>query len=212
MTEEDTNSFVDITVGSNNVRVEGSEDFISQELSTILQSLNLDRQQPVESEIEEKGADDDTEQVDLGMESTIDGDSPSSEFDNSRGNINPQLEKVARRINVDPDDLANHFYIQSGEVHIQNPLEIEPKYALLGYCIIREVLDDVTHHDNLETKRKLIDKEKVNIEQWGGVLLHKLRQSGSIKDDPNSTKSQNKPFKITPKGQEKLVDWLNDDD
>lgn len=122
-----------------------------------------------------------------------------------------KLKDVADRINVPYEALSEYFYMDGDEIHIHDPREIKPKYALIGYCTLKEELHNDTYHDNTDTKKKLIDNEKVNIEDWGGTLLYNLRESGYIKDNPNSQKSRFKPFKITPSGREELVDWLNED-
>lgn len=123
----------------------------------------------------------------------------------------PGLSKFADRANVDASKLEEHFYIDEEEIHVQDPLQIEAKYAVLGYCSIREVLDEDPYHDNTETKKKMIDVEKVNIDSWGRKLLPNLRSAGLIKDDPNTEMSRNKPFKVTPKGRKEFVEWLNED-
>jgi hypothetical protein len=120
------------------------------------------------------------------------------------------LHKVAKRLEVDYQQLTEHFYIDDDGIHVHSPLNIEPKYALLGYCTIKEILSDDIYHDNKETKDKLIDVEKVEIDQWGRELLPNLRSTGLIKDNPNVDQDRNKPFKITPSGRRELVEWLNE--
>ena len=207
MENEHSKATVDIAIGHNEIHIEGSEKFISDELSTILDRIDIGDQvsnsdhdsassQSTLSTIAQEADDDDTIQEDAELLS-----------ESQTG-----LSTVAQKINVSEESLAEHFYLDDGEIHILNPMSIEPKYALLGYCTIKEVLFEESYHDNTQTKKKLIDKEKVKIDSWGSNFLHTLRRAGYIKDDPNSTKSRNKPFKITPSGHEQLVNWLNEDD
>lgn len=209
LSDGDSHSSVEITIGRNNLRIEGSEDFISSELSTILDRIDLGPQ----PEIDDKEGS--NKALSTEQEPSGNGASPQEEIDEDsteKEAADSQLRKVADRINVPYESLSKHFYLDDDTVHIHDPREIESKYALLGYCTIKEELTGDTYHDNTEIKKKLIDDEKVNIEDWGGTLLYSLRKSGYIKDNPNSQKSRFKPFKITPSGREEFVDWLNEDD
>lgn len=196
MSEESVKSEIEIVVGENRVRINGSEEFISRELSTVLNQIDMENGVNYD---EQK----DKQQGESGdIEDNISGDDE----------LSSDISQVANKINVNPSSLAEHFYTDEDGIHIHNPMDIPPKYAVLGYCTIKEELDNITYHNNTETKKKLIDKEKVDIERWGGELLHSLRQGGYIKDDPNTTKSKNKPFKITPSGRKELINWINEDD
>lgn len=204
---------VEITLGGNKVRIEGTEEFISNELDTILDRISLaDSAEPSTP----------TEQVNNGDNSENSGADQSVDEDitdfgtsdvESLSNFDP-ITKVSHQLNIDRDNLENHFYIEGTKsdfnIHILDPREIPPKYALLGYCTIKEILSEETYHGNTETKKKLIDQEKVNIKDWGRVFLHNLRKEGYIKDDPNTDKKRNRPFKITPKGRNEFLDWVTE--
>lgn len=202
-------SEVEVTIGQTSVRIEGSESFIERELPTILDwvdSTDGSTEQArgtQESESELSGV---TTQPSIDEAVSEDWSEPSD------GEAESKISEIASDLNVDPDKLSEHFYIDEDEksIHIQNPMGIEPKYALLGYCDIREHLTGETYHDNNKTKKKLIDQEKVDIGRWGSSLLYNLRRNGLIKDDPNADRERNKPFKITPKGHKEFVQWINE--
>ena len=209
MSEKPDKSTVEIVLGPNKVRVKGSEDFVSNELGTILDQVNL--AQSVEPKDESKQNEHkDMERDAPGQQTALNGHDVRSETNDENGS--DPLQKVSRQIGVPKEALQEHFYVEEREsdieVHIQNPINISGKYALLGYCTIREVLTDVTYHSNQETKKKLIDGEKVDIDSWGRKFLHKLRNEGLIKDDPNTNKKRNRPFKITPTGRREFIKWL----
>lgn len=206
MTTENSYSSIELSIGQNDLRIEGSEEFISQELSTILDRVDLTEQQ---NGIGESGSE--PEQVTLD-DVDRNGDSSTEESNSSNSETNTRLAEVADSLNVKTDSLTKHFFLDGDDIHIQDPMNIEPKYALLGYCIIREEMTGDKYHENTATKEKLIDGEKVNIEEWGSSFLYNLRRSGYIRDDPNSKKGRNKPFKITPSGHKEFVQWLNEDD
>lgn len=212
MSEESENSVVEISVGQNQLRVEGSEEFISDELSKILDRVDMTAppalpaeadggEEAVESEVSKPG-----EQAKL-----FDEPAPNQADTGEDSDTDTELSEVANRLNVEPNAISEYFFIDGDEVHIQDPMNIQPRYALLGYCSIKEILTGEQYHDNAATKKKLIDVEKVNISEWGGNLLYSLRQEGLIKDNPHTDKKRNKPFKITPPGREELVKWLNED-
>jgi hypothetical protein len=211
MTEDslEETSEVEVTVGQTSVRIEGSESFIERELPTILDWVDSTdgstekARGTQEPESESSGV---TTQPSLSEAVSEDQSESSDEEAESK------LAEIARNLNVDPDKLSKHFYIDEDEnsIHIQNPMEIEAKYALLGYCDLREHLTGDTYHDNNKTKKKLIDQEKVDIQRWGSSLLYNLRRNGLVKDDPNADRERNKPFKITPKGHEEFVQWVNE--
>ena len=202
MSNDVNHSFVELKIGRNEVRLEGTEEFISQELSTILEKIDLVSQQQdnLEGSLESGQSTHSDEDIEVN----------SSDSDKEPSESEGVLKSVAKKLGVDIDIINDHFYIDNGDIHIANPLDIEPKYALIGYCIMKEYKDDEIYHDNLETKRKIIDSEKVNVERWGD-LLSNLRRSGHIKDDPSYQGERNKPFKVTPKGQKELVEWINED-
>jgi hypothetical protein len=211
MTEDslEETSEVEVTVGQTSVRIEGSESFIERELPAILDWVDSTdgstekARGTQEPESESSGV---TTQPSLSEAVSEDQSESSDEEAESK------LAEIARNLNVDPDKLSKHFYIDEDEnsIHIQNPMEIEAKYALLGYCDLREHLTGDTYHDNNKTKKKLIDQEKVDIQRWGSSLLYNLRRNGLVKDDPNADRERNKPFKITPKGHEEFVQWVNE--
>jgi len=212
MTKKDSRntSQVEVTVGQASIRIEGSESFIEKELPTILDWVdsNDGEIKATEQTQEDEGTESDS---DRSVSQPSLTEAANETGDESGGEAESKLVEVAYDLNVDPDKLSQHFYIDEDEntVHIQNPMEIDPEYALLGYCDIRERLTGDTYHDNAKTKKKLIDQEKVDIERWGSSLLYGLRREGYIKDDPNSDRSRNKPFKITPKGHQEFVKWIN---
>jgi len=218
MSEDDEKSTVEIVIGQNRVHIEGTEKFVSDELSTILDRISLAHsEKPSEPSRQtsdsNNGATDGTpgQQVPLSEEGFT-----TEEAEMSGDDAEPDpLKKVAEAINVPVETLRKHFYVEEDnselDIHVQDPTKISAKYALLGYCTIREVLLGETVHNNKETKKKLIDVEKVDIDAWGRKLLYRLRQKGYIKDDPNTDRSRNKPFKITPQGRKEFVDWLRDE-
>lgn len=209
MSDEGTQSTVELTIGKNNLRIEGTEGFISQQLSTILDRIDLGSQP--QTSLDEGDGSEQATFGDVSDNGTSVSEKPNPD-NRTPSNIDPQLSQIAERVNVKPESLAEHFYLDGEDIHIQNPRNIEPKYALLGYCTVKEEMTEEPYHDNTETKKKLIDVEKVDIDDWGGVLLHSLRQGGYIKDDPHSQKKLNRPFKITPPGRGEFIDWLNEDD
>lgn len=205
MTDQKSESAVDISIGDNNVQVRGSEDFVSKELSNILDKVDLTVQRRTNgSGNHQQETPNITDLEDQDSNTTLEaGSIPDG--------VDPQLAEIADSLNVDIEALSEHFFLEDGEVHIQDPRNIDPKYALIGYCIVREELTGEMYHDYNETKTQLIDGERVNIEEWGSTFLYRLRQSGFIRDDPNSQKSRNRPFKITPGGHEEFADWLDED-
>lgn len=211
MSEDDPHAIseVEVSVGQTSVRIEGSESFIERELPTILDWVDSNDGGVVQNEGSE-GREAKSDQA--VTQSSLPEVASKEETNASDTERQSKLADIARDLNVNPEKLSEHFYIDEDEntIHIQNPMDIEPEYALLGYCDIRERLTDETYHDNNKTKKKLIDQEKVNIERWGSNLLYGLRRNGLIKDDPNSDRQRNKPFKITPKGHEEFVQWINE--
>lgn len=200
-------SSIEIELGQNRVKLEGSEGFISDELDGVIQlvqdyqeAIEDERDGQVERERGEQATFEDLEETEQPSQET-----PEAESDDTDGD---PLKQVARSLNLPYGELSRHFYVEDGEIHVQDPRNIKPKYALLGYGIIRKQLKGETYIDNKATKEKLIDGEMVDIDRWGGKFLYRLRNEGLIKDDPNSDKSRNKPFKITPSGFDEFSSWL----
>lgn len=201
MSSETDGAKAELKVGENEVRLEGSEQFVSDELSNIFDSIDITANYSAGPPAESSGTPDGPS---AGTPGEVDEEVETDESEADG------LQKVATRLNVDVESLSEHFYVEGDEVHIQDPMSVDAKFAFLGYCTIREILMGVQYHENNETKQALIDREKVNIGQWGSNFLYNLRRSGLIKDKPHTEKSRNKPFKITPSGREELVDWLNE--
>jgi antitoxin component of MazEF toxin-antitoxin module len=210
MTDQDPEqtSQVELSVGQTSIRIEGTESFIERELPTLLDWV--DTKETEAEQHEQVQTEDNTDEADVQSSLPV---KKGTGAGNESGEAKSKLDQVAQQIGADADKLSDHFYIDESEetIHIQNPMDIDSKYALLGYCDIREKLTGETYHDNSKTKKKLIDQEKVDIERWGSSLLYTLRRNGLIKDDPNSDRNRNKPFKITPKGHKKFVKWINGD-
>ena len=217
-------SAIDIQIGESRIHVQGSEEFIADELPDILEwvgnheatVLDEARKGAVETsgdEVQKSGDGEAGENMSLEEAWSDDegdhGFSEDGQSDAVEAEPDP-LAEVAESINVDPDALSEHFYVDDDGVGIQNPREIDPKYALLGYGIIRKELTGDMYLDNKETKEKLIDQEMVDISGWGSNLLYGLRRNGLIKDDPNTDKGRNKPFKVTPSGFDEFIQWLED--
>ena len=208
MDEEDEpplKSAVEIKMAGTEVRVEGPGEFVREELPFVLEWVDETY------DLAEAGVIDDSEPRD---DDDGDGDvqvveqQGLTQFSPVPAENKSEITQVANVLNVDSDQLSEHFYIDDDGVGIQNPREIEPKYALLGYGIIRKELSGETYLDNSATKEKLIDHEMVDIDRWGSKFIYKLRQDGLIKDDPNTDRQRNKPFKITPKGFDEFAQWL----
>lgn len=202
-------SSIEIELGQNRVKLEGSESFISGELGDVIQlvqdyqkAVGVERDGKVERERGEQATFEDLEETEQPSREETEDESGDTDED--------PLKQVARSRNLPYDKLSRHFYVEDGEIHVQDPRNIKPKYALLGYGIIRKELKRETYLDNKATKEKLIDGEMVDIDRWGGKFLYRLRNEGLIKDDPNSAKSRNKPFKITPTGLDEFSAWLED--
>lgn len=209
MESEQDQSLVEISIGDNQLRMEGTEQFLSDELSKVLDRIDLSENAELKTGEDQKVKPEEPE-----PDKKSESESKKSElgdYETSSEEADSELHKVAKRLGLDQEVLAEHFYIDDDGIHIQSPLDIEPKYAVLGYCTIKEILSGDTYHNNKETKDKLIDIEKVEIEKWGSNLLYDLRSGGLIKDNPNVNQDRNKPFKITPSGRRELVEWLNED-
>lgn len=207
MSDENTRSLVEISVGETQLKVEGSEEFISEELSKILDQVDM-AASTVPTESGEHSPSETTKPRDQpkSLEHS-EAEQPKTTTDKY---ANSNLAKVADRLNVESSALEEYFVIDEGNIRIRNPMDIEPKYALLGYCSIQEILTDDQFHDNNKVKKKLIDVEKVDINEWGRKFLYRLRNQELIKDNPNTNKQRNKPFKITPSGRKDLINWINE--
>ena len=211
MSEKSDKSVVEIVFGSNEVRVKGAEDFVSDELERILDRIDLAQSvEPKEEPKQRERENTPGQQVPLDEQDFR----PEQENETTVETDSDPLQKVSERINIPERALLEHFYVEEKEsgmdVHIQDPISIPGKIALLGYCTIREELTGTTYHDNQKTKKKLIDVEKVDIDSWGRKFLHRLRKDGLIKDNPNTDKKRNRPFKITPKGRQEFVNFLSE--
>jgi len=217
---ENSNSVVEINFGQHRVRVESSEEFISEQLESIL-SWTTESIEKVEagSEIESP----EPEEEELTQELLADvrdntnevGHKPGSgESERDKAPVNTkhtggeQLGKIAKQLNIDPSALSDHFYLDGEGTHIRDPLDIDPKFAFLGYCLIEKERTGESYRENRATKQALIDREMIDIDSWGSNFLYRLRQEGLIKDNPNSDRKRNRPFKITPKGHREFVNWI----
>ncbi|MEZ3144030.1 hypothetical protein [Halobaculum sp. MBLA0143] len=150
---------------------------------------------------------------DVSVESSeLDDFESGSSSDEERVDTEDELREATDTLDVDPVALAEHFYVDDAGTHVDDPLGIDPKYALLGYGPIEKERTGDPYLDNQETKQTLIEDEMLDIDNWGGTLLYGLRQDGLIKNDPTSDKQRNVPFRITPKGGREFVEWLEGDD
>lgn len=215
MSEEDSKSVIEITLGPNEIHIEGTEEFVSSELETVLERIDIAESvgsSDIPSPNEQRNS---KEQVQREQTGLLDQEfQPNEQGDKKEESEPDPLETVANRIQVDSEQLKKHFYVEESqegyEVHIYDPTQISSRAALLGYCTIKEILTGETYHDNQHTKERLIDEEKVDINGWGSQFLYNLRRDGLIKDDPSTDLSRNKPFSITPKGREWFVSWLRE--
>jgi len=208
---EAPHSKLELTAGKTSVSIEGSEDFIERQLPDLLSWVGNNSQSQSEhssgdQEDQKKGGKEELVQDQL----PVPADASEGGSESSSDVTDSEIKQIAQNINVDPEKLSEHFYVDSDGIHIQNPMKIDPECALLGYCTLREQITGETYHDNRETKQTLIDQEKVNISNWGSSLLYQLRRNGLIKDDPNTDRKRNKPFKVTPKGHQEFVNWVNE--
>lgn len=200
-------SVIEIELGQNRVKLEGSESFISDELDNVIQLVQEYQQtiqdSPTAVEARNPGEQATFEELDQPAQ-------PQQENSDAKpaGVEDDPLQQVATSLNLPYDELSRHFYVEGEEIHVQDPRNINPKYALLGYGIIRKHLTGETYLDNRATKEKLIDGEMVDIDRWGSKFLYQLRNNGLIKDDPNSDRGRNKPFKVTPSGFDEFSSWL----
>lgn len=212
MNGNDDKSSVEIVIGPNEIRINGSEKFVSEELEALLEKVDLTKS------VEPLGTQTPSGMARVEKEELIEHDQEDGEnaVSSSESSIHDPLNRVAESLNVPPGGLKDQFYLDETEdnedgeleIHIMYPTKIPQKYALLGYCTIKEELTGQTYFDNKATKEKLVDGEKVPIEYWGRKLVHNLRNEGLIKDDPNSDKKRNRPFKVTPKGRSQFVEWV----
>jgi hypothetical protein len=212
--EHKSNSVVEINFGENRVRVEASEEFITEELKSILEwTTQTIEQVEIEEETEEETDSrheraEQTSLVEVTEESTEEVEDQDEKTEAELENGADELAEIAQSLNVDEEKLSSYFYMDGEGTHIKDPLEIDPKYAFLGYCLIEKERTGDPYRDNRRTKEVLIDREMIDINRWGSTFLYRLRNDDLIKDDPNSDKGRNRPFKITPKGHREFVNWL----
>lgn len=203
-------SVVELSLGENHLRIEGSEEFIGNQLETVIDRLDLSHQETrASSQVEDSEK---TTQEDDGVrDRELDDfqETESEEDDGATLASDDRLKKVAEEINADYDKLSQHFYVDDDGPGIHDPRNIEPKYALLGFCVIEKVLNGKNTFGNREMKTRLTDDEMVPIDNWGSQFLYNLRRAGVIKNDPNSDKSRNVPFKLKPQGIHEFVEWVN---
>ncbi|MFC7325496.1 hypothetical protein ACFQMF_12995 [Halorubrum rutilum] len=201
MTEEESEkAVIDLAIGRNQIRIEGSESFVSDEMETILDTIDLRKGEQNPSS---RGTES-TELQDFDDNSEVDS---TNEADTNKS----ELSEIAESLGVELSRLRRHFFIEDGNIHVENPLNIPPRFALLGYCTIENERKNTTTFDNTEMKEKLINGEGVEIDGWGD-FIYNARRRGDIRDDPNTDQSRNKPFRLTRDGRESFLDWLNDNE
>lgn len=202
MSDEENHSEIELSIGGNDVHISGSEDFVSEQLSTVLSELEFD--------------DPTTPRPDgaisrsANRESDVDPESKMDEVTDDHSGF----DKVAESLDVGPELLQKYFFISSdGELHLENPLNMEPRYALLGYLTIETERTGKQVFDNGGMKNKLVSEEGIDLgdSTWGDIVYN-ARRSGDIRDDPDTTQERNKPFRLTRDGREKFIEWLNEDD
>ena len=210
---DEANSEVNIQVGSNRVHIAGSEEFIIDELPKILDWVSQAdiTEESVTAEESVNGEEEGNSDGRLDQTTLLPAPEEGKPEKATDGAIS-KIEEIAMSINADPEKLSDHFYTDDDGIGVQDPRHIDPTYALLGYGIIKKELTGDAYLDNTETKKKLIDHEMVDIDRWGPNFLHQLRRKGLIKDDPNTDRKRNKPFKITPKGFDEFINWLENEE
>jgi len=212
---DDPNAHVEISVRGAEISVRGSEEFVKEEIDTVA-DLADDLADLSATERDKESAESSSTDQHVQKDSETDGDSddstakpPSRE---PLSNVGEEIQEAADGLNVDPVALGDYFYIDEAGTHVDDPLETDPKYALLGYGLIEKERTGDPYLDNQETKQTLIEQEMLPIESWGGTFLYGLRQDGLIQNDPRSEKKRNVPFRITPEGRREFVEWLSDED
>lgn len=196
----DTEPKIEMSIGENTILLQGSEDFISSELQTIFDNIDFEVVSSSTSP-DSSGEESSDGTVEAGGEGTGDSESGTSESHSA-------ISTIADRLSIDSSLISTHFYVEDENIHLHNPYDITHKYALIGYCMLKR---EITGEDVFEqsiTKEKLIEQERVPINDWGGKFMYRLRENGVIKNDPSSNKQKNIPFKITPKAEGQFKEWL----
>lgn len=214
--EHKSNSVVEINFGENKVRVEASEKFITEELESILKwtTQSIERVD-IEEETEEESDYNHERAEQTSLVEVTEAEEDEGQDEETKTEFEDEIDElteIAQGLNVDEEKLSRYFYIDGEGTHIKDPLEIDPKYAFLGYCLIEKERTGDPYRNNRRTKEVLIDREMIDINRWGSTFLYRLRNDDLIKDDPNSDKGRNKPFKITPKGHREFVNWLQQEE
>lgn len=199
------NPQVELRIGGNEVKLQGSEDFISKELETILQNVDLSNSN---GNTKPQDEEDSSESESRDLDDTED----DNREEDSDTDYHPAIVAVADKLSVDPAKISSHFYIEDENIHIHDSYSMPHRHALFGYCMLRTEMTGETIFDNPDTKRKLVEEERVPIDEWGGSFLHSLREENLIKNDPNSDKQRFVPFKIAPRAEQRFRDWLVDED
>lgn len=205
MSQEQRQSVVELSIGGNNVHIKGSEDFVSEQLSTVLSEVEFNGQA---KDISNPSASKDN----INSSNTeVDSSDESTEED---AEDHSQLAEVARSIGVEPGELRRYYFVDDkGALHLENPLNMDPKYAFLGYLTIENERTGKQVFDNTGMKETLVSQEGIDIgdKTWGGFIRN-ARRRGDIRDDPDTDQERNKPFRLTRAGREEFVEWLNEDD
>ena len=198
MVDTDNNAIIDITIGNSEIHIEGSEKFVSRELSTVLEKVDIEHQ---------------SQTKDIDGQTSQESSQTSAEIEEPE-DLEGELNKVADGLGVDSNKLKKHFFIDDNDLHIENPLNIPARQALLGYCTIENEWTGKTTFENRPMKTKLVEQEGVEIDEWGD-FIYNARRRGDIRDDPSSSQQRNKPFRLTRDGRDAFLAWLengNEDD
>lgn len=187
----DENSRINLESGGDKVEIEGSEEFISNQMEQL-------------KEIHPSLFERDSTNTQENQQTIREED--ESETSSEETSADNRLQQIAQELDLPYEKLNEEFHLEENKVHIQNPRSIPPKIALLGYCAIKSEIDE-NHFENKETKEILENRERVNLDDWKNILYNG-RDSGIIKDVGDQ--KQYKPFKIMPKGLDKLSDWLDE--
>lgn len=212
-----SNAHVEVSIDGAEVSVRGSEKFVREEIESIADlAADLAEASDAKQDSHDGNQAGSDEHRQLGSHTTKKSDSSKNELpegeEQKESVVRGELTEVAQSLNVDPGALGEHFYVDDEGTHVDDPLEIDPKYALLGYGLIEKERTSEPYLDNQETKKTLIEQEMLDIGDWGGSFVYGLRDDGLIQNDPRSEKKRNVPFRITPKGRKEFVEWLSDDD
>lgn len=201
MPDEETQARVDLKYGDNHLRIEGPKEFVERQMDTVLEQIPLKNSSKANGNSQTEAHVPPT-QAPLDAEYDSHEEEPESPDDD--------LKLVADELSVDYEKLSEEFYVDEDGPGVRNPRQIDPEYALLGFCTIQKVLDGQTVFDNLGMKERLMEDEMVPIDRWGSSLLYNLRRKGLLKNDPKSDKSRNQPFKITPDGIAQFAEWIEE--